>query len=167
MRFKMRNRDISSSTKMNPHFLNKRLSHLLGFAGLLPFFLLMLGTFVADTSWMTYFIRGQLAYGMVILSFLGGVHWGAAMICADLTLADTKKALLWGVTPSLIAWSATLCGGFGFAVLMAGFIAAWLMDKRLYSRYAMPAWLIALRARLTFAVVLMLTATVIAANLRG
>ena len=158
---------LPSYDHMNPHFLNKRLSHLLGFAGLLPFFLLMLGSYLADPVWMSYFIRGQLAYGMVILSFLGGVHWGAAMISADLTLADTKKALLWGVTPSLIAWSATLFGGFGFAILMAGFITAWLMDKRLYVRYAMPAWLIALRLRLTVAVLLMLTATVIAANLRG
>ncbi len=152
---------------MNPHFLNKRLSHLLGFAGLLPFFLLMLGTFLADTMWMSYFIRGQLAYGMVILSFLGGVHWGAAMLCADLTLADTKKALLWGVTPALIAWSATMFGGFGFAILMAGFVTAWLMDKYLYPSYGMPAWLIALRLRLTVAVILMLSATVIAANLRN
>ena len=152
---------------MNPHFLNKRLSHLLGFAGLLPFFLLMLGTCIADTLWMAYFIRGQLAYGMVILAFLGGIHWGAAMICTELSLSDTKQALLWGVTPSLIAWSATLFGGFGFAVLMAGFIAAWLMDRRLYSRYGMPEWLIVLRLRLTLTVIVLLLATVIAANLRG
>ena len=163
----MRNLVFLISADMNPHFLNKRLSHLLGFAGLLPFFLLMLGTIIADTDWIAYFIRGQLAYGMVILSFLGGLHWGAAMICAELSMADTKKALLWGVTPSLIAWSATLFGGFGFAVLMAGFIAAWLMDKRLYSRYGMPDWLISLRLRLTITVVLLLLATVIAANLRG
>jgi hypothetical protein len=152
---------------MNPHFLNKRLSHLLGFAGLIPFFLMMLGVWLADAAWLHDFIRGQLAYGIVILSFLGGLHWGAAMLSKELSLPDTKKALLWGVTPSLIAWSATLCGGFGFAVLMAGFIAAWQADKRLFPCYEMPSWLLALRLRLTVAVVLMLAATVIGANLRG
>ena len=152
---------------MNPHFLNKRLSHLLGFAGLIPFFLMMAGTWLADPSWLNDFVRGQLAYGIVILSFLGGVHWGAAMMCSDLSLADTKLALLWGVTPSLIAWSATLFGGFGFAVLMAGFIAALQVDKQLFARYGMPPWLMGPRWRLTVAVVLMLAATVIGANVRG
>ncbi|MEY3264127.1 MAG: hypothetical protein RL717_1604 [Pseudomonadota bacterium] len=152
---------------MNPHFLNKRLSHLLGFAGLIPFFLMMAGTWLADPSWLNDFVRGQLAYAIVILSFLGGVHWGAAMMCSELSMADTKLALLWGVTPSLIAWSATLFGGFGFAVLMAGFIAALQVDKQLFARYGMPPWLMGLRWRLTVAVVLMLAATVIGANVRG
>lgn len=152
---------------MNSHFLNKRLAHQLGFAGLLPFFLLMLGVWFADASWLGDFLRGQKAYAMVILSFLGGIHWGAAMLCGGLSLNDTKKALLWSVTPSLIAWAATLSGSFGMAVLMAGFIAALEVDKRMFSRYGMPAWLIRLRGRLTVAVVLMLAATVIGANLRG
>jgi len=132
---------------MNPHFQNKRLSHALGYAGLLPFFALMLGVWFADSSWLNDFVRGQLAYGIVILSFLGGIHWGAAMLCDSLSLLDTKKALMWGVTPSLIAWSATLFGGFGFAMLMAGFIAAFWIDKQMFARYGMPEWFIALRGR--------------------
>lgn len=152
---------------MNPHFLNKRLAHQLGFAGLLPFLLLMLGIWFADPSWLNDFLRGQKAYAMVILSFLGGIHWGAAMLCSTLSLNDTKRALLWSVTPSLIAWGATLSGGFGMAVLMAGFIAALEIDKRMFNRYGMPEWLIRLRRKLTVAVVIMLAATVIGANLRG
>ena len=152
---------------MNPHFQNKKLSHALGYAGLLPFFLLMLGVWFADPSWLSDFLRGQLAYGIVILSFLGGLHWGAAMLAEALSLIDTKKALVWGVTPSLIAWGATFFRGFGFAVLMAGFVTAFWADKRLFPRYGMPPWLISLRGRLTVAVVLMLAATVVGANLRG
>lgn len=152
---------------MNQHFLNKRLAHQLGFAGLLPFLFLTLGVWFADIAWLGDFLRGQKAYAMVILSFLGGIHWGAAMLSSGLSLTDTKKALLWSVTPSLIAWGATLSGEFGMAVLMAGFIAALEVDKRLFARYGMPAWLIRLRGRLTVAVVVMLAATVIGANLRG
>jgi hypothetical protein len=152
---------------MNPHFLNKRLSHLLGYAGLIPFFLLMLGTCLVDPLWIAAFVRGQLAYGMVILSFLGGVHWGAAMLCSDLSVKHTKQALIWGTIPSLIAWGATLLAGFGFALLMAGFIAAWQVDKALYKHYGMPEWLTALRTRLTSVVILLLAATVAGANLRG
>ncbi len=152
---------------MNPHFLNKRLAHQLGFAGLLPFLMLMLGVWFADVSWLGDFLLGQKAYAMVILSFLGGIHWGAAMLCSTLSLNDTKKALVWSVTPSLIAWSATLSGEFGMAVLIGGFIVALEVDKRMFSRYGMPDWLIRLRTRLTVAVVMLLAATVVGANLRG
>jgi hypothetical protein len=152
---------------MNPHFLNKRLAHQLGFAGLVPFLLLTLGVWFADVSWLGDFLRGQKAYAMVILSFLGGIHWGAAMLCSTLSLIDTKKALMWSVTPSLIAWSASLSDGFGMAVLVGGFVAALEVDKRMFGRYGMPRWLIQLRGRLTVAVVMLLIATVIGANLRG
>lgn len=152
---------------MNPHFLNKRLAHQLGFAGLLPFLMLMLGVWFADVSWLGDFLLGQKAYAMVILSFLGGIHWGAAMLCSTLSLNDTKKALVWSVTPSLIAWSATLSDEFGMAVLIGGFIVALEVDKRMFSRYGMPDWLIRLRTRLTVAVVMLLAATVVGANLRG
>jgi hypothetical protein len=158
---------IKTTLRMNSVNLNKRLSHQLGFAGLIPFLLMMLGAWFADVSWLGDFVKGQLAYGIVILSFLGGIHWGVALLSASLTDADIKKALSWGVTPSLIAWSATLFGGFGFAVLMAGFIAALQVDKQMYPVYGIPDWMLSLRKKLTVVVILSLMLTVIGANLRG
>jgi len=152
---------------MTPQALNKGLSFQLGYAGLIPFLLMTLGVWFADASWMGDFIKGQLAYGIVILSFLGGVHWGAALLSSEMPERELRKALIWGVTPSLIAWSATLFGGFGFAVLMAGFVAALQVDKQMYAAYGMPDWLLALRKRLTLVVVLSLALTVIGAYLRG
>lgn len=152
---------------MNPHFLTKRLAHQLGYAGLIPFLLMMLGAWFADASWLGDFVKGQLAYAMVILSFLGGLHWGAALSSASLSANDTKKALAWGVVPSLIAWCATMLGGFGFALLMAGFVAALKVDQQLYPHYGMPDWMLVLRKKLTVVVVLSLLLTVIGANLRG
>lgn len=152
---------------MNTSDFHQRLAVQLGYAGVFPFLLLMAGVWFADVSWMDDFVKGQLAYGIVILSFLGGVHWGAAMLRPGLTEKDMKKALSWGVTPSLIAWSSTLFGGFGFAVLMAGFVAALQVDRQLYPLYGMPEWMLVLRKKLTVVVVLTLIATVIGANLRG
>ena len=152
---------------MNPEHLNKRLVQQLGYAGLIPFLLMMLGVWFADVSWLGDFVKGQLAHGMVILSFLGGVHWGAALLGGSMDETGIRKALSWGVTPSLIAWSATLFGGFGFAVLMAGFVAALQVDKQMYPAYGMPDWLLILRKKLTIVVVLSLILTVIGANLRG
>lgn len=152
---------------MNMHLLSQRLAHRLGFAGLIPFALLLLGCWLADPDWLSAFIKGQLAYGIAILSFLGGIHWGATLASGDLSAEQSKKALVWSVIPSLIAWISTMAGGFGFAVLMAGFIGAYQMDKRLFAWYKLPEWFIDLRLKLTFAVIVALALTVIAANVRG
>ena len=152
---------------MQPESLNKRLVLQLGYAGLIPFFLMTLGVWTADATWIGDFVKGQLAYGMVILSFLGGVHWGVALLSNTLPEEISRRALTWGVTPSLIAWCATLFSGFGFAVMMAGFIAALQVDKQLYPAYGMPDWMVPMRKRLTTVVVLMLLLTVIGANFRG
>lgn len=152
---------------MNTHFLNKRLAHLLGFAGLIPFVMLSLACWLVHPDWLGDFIKGQLAYGIAILAFLGGIHWGAVMLSNKLSVEQTKRALVWSVMPALIAWFATMAGGFGFAVLMGGFVGAYVVDKRLFAWYDMPKWLIGLRFNLTCVVVTALALTVIAANVRG
>ncbi|SDX93598.1 Protein of unknown function [Collimonas sp. OK242] len=152
---------------MNPHFLNKRLIHLLGYAGLIPFVLLTLACWLVNADWLRDFIRGQLAYGIAALSFLGGIHWGAVVLRADMSADHTKKALVWGVAPTSIAWFSTMAGGFGFALLIAGFIAAYQADKRLFPWYGLPTWFIELRFRLTCVAVAALMLTVIAGNVRG
>ncbi|RJG07207.1 DUF3429 domain-containing protein [Noviherbaspirillum cavernae] len=152
---------------MNSHQINQRLAHRLGYAGLVPFILLTLGCWLAHPDWLGDFIRGQLAYGIAVLSFLGGMHWSAALMSAELSAEQGRKALTWGVMPPLIAWSATMFGGFGFAILMAGFIGAYQADKRLFGWYRLPDWFLQLRFRLTCMVVPMLALTVIAANVRG
>ncbi|MDP9107734.1 MAG: DUF3429 domain-containing protein [Pseudomonadota bacterium] len=153
---------------MNTNFFNKRLAHTLGFAGLVPFVLLSLGCWVVHPSWLGTLIKGQLAYGISILSFLGGIHWGAALTCNALTIGQTKRALVWGVTPSLIALlAAKAILGLGFAVLTVGFIAAYQVDKRLYQWYGIADWFIRLRRQLSFVVVAALVLTFIAANVRS
>jgi hypothetical protein len=152
---------------MSPHFLNKRFVYVLSCAGLIPFVALTLACWVVLPDWLGAFIRGQLAYTVAILSFLGGVHWGAAMALDDLTVEQTRKALAWSVTPALIAWMATMASGFSYAVLMAGFIGAYQADKRLFVWYRFPAWFIQLRLYLTCAVLAALALTVLAENIRG
>lgn len=152
---------------MNINFFNQRLAFRLGVAGLIPFVLLSLTCWLVHPDWLGYFIKAQLAYGIAILSFLGGIHWGAALTCNLLTIDQTKRSLIWGVTPSLIALVASRIEiGLGFAVLMAGFIAAYQIDKRLYQWYGIPPWFISLRFKLTCVVVASLVVTFLAANVR-
>lgn len=152
---------------MNAHFSRQRLTDMLAAAGMLPFLLLMLACWVADTDWLGVFLRAQLAWGIAILSFLGGIHWGAVLSRQDLDAQHTRAALVQGILPTALAWSSTLAGGFGFALLMAGYVIAYQADKRHFSRYGIPDHFLILRRRLTAAVVFTLALTVIAANVRG
>ena len=152
---------------MNNYFLKQRTAELLGYAGLLPFCALSIACWLVHPDWLGTFIQGQLAYGIAILSFLGGIHWGAALMSTTLSEQRSKKALLWSVVPALIAWMSTMVGGVRLAVLMLGFIAAYQVDKRLFAWYGVPEWFIGLRFRLTCVVVAALALTIWAAMVRG
>lgn len=146
---------------------NQGLIHRLAYAGLIPFVLLTLGCWLADRYWIGDFVRAQLAYGIATLSFLGGMHWLAALMSPDLSAEQRSKALWWSIVPPLAAWIAPMLGGFGFAMLMAGFIVAYRVDKRLFAWYGLPSWFLTIRLRITCVAVAMLILTVIAANTRG
>jgi hypothetical protein len=152
---------------MKKHFLSKRLAHQLGYIGLIPFIAFTLACWTVHPDWLGDFMKGQMAYGIAILSFLGGIHWGASLVSGDLSAQQTRRALCWSAFPTVIAWSATMAGGFGFAVLMAGFVVAYQVDKRLFVWYRLPDWVIRLRLVLTWVVVAALALSVIAANVRG
>ena len=151
---------------MNHHFLSKRLAHQLSFFGLIPFIFLTLACWIAHPEWLEGFVYAQSAYGIAILSFLGGIHWGVALTSPELNSEQIKRALYWGVVPSMIAWASKINFGFGFFVLIFGFVMSYQIDKRLYVTYQMPGWFLVLRRYLTIVVVLALALTVLAVNVR-
>ncbi len=153
-------------TPMNHQFLSKRLAHQLGIIGLIPFIFLSLLCWIAHPGWLEGFIYAQSAYGIAILSFLGGIHWGIALTVPDLTAQQVRNALIWGVVPSLIACLSKLHFGLGFFVLMFGFVVAYQIDKNLYRHYPIPDWFLVLRRRLTIVVVAALAVTLLAVNTR-
>jgi hypothetical protein len=153
---------------MNRHFAARQTAHVLGFAGLIPFVVLSLGCWLVPTDWLPTLVSAQLSYGVAILAFLGALHWGAALLCSDLSSQRTRLALLWGVTPSLIGVAAAqLLIGIGFVVMAAAFVMVYLVDKRLFPWYGLPEWLLGLRLRLTCVVLAALVLTVLAVNFRS
>lgn len=147
--------------------LDQQLANRLGFSGLIPFVLLTLACWIVHPDWLGYFIRGQLSYGIAILSFLGGLHWGVALMLHDRAAGEIRQTLIWGVIPALFAWFSMINMAVGFLVQIVGFVLAYQVDKRLYLRYALPAWFLVLRFRLTCVVVGALALTFLAANLRA
>lgn len=117
----------------------------LGYAGLLPFVAGAALAWIAPTAGGPTGGAPLLAYAATIVSFLGGIHWGLALRDP----LSREGQLLWGVTPSLVAWAALLVPTRGgLVVCAAALIACYLVDRRLYEREGLAAWL-TLRGRLT------------------
>jgi hypothetical protein len=117
----------------------------LGIAGLIPFAATAAGPWVGalPAAWAQ---TALLAYGAVILSFLGGIHWGLAIAGGRAGMRELSL----GVLPSLVGWAGLLIGGgTGLLLLVAGFAGVLLADLGLARAGAAPPWFARLRALLT------------------
>jgi Protein of unknown function (DUF3429) len=117
----------------------------LGHAGLAPFVLGAVLVWLVNPEAHPYVTLALSAYAAVIVSFLGGIHWGIAA-----REAQPDPALLaWGVAPSLLAWVAVVMpANAGLALEGMVLVACYLVDRRVYPRHGMAHWL-TLRFRLT------------------
>jgi hypothetical protein len=146
--------------------LDKQFATRLGVGALVPFVLLTLLCWIVHPDWMEHFINAQLIYGIAILAFIGGLHWGLALMVKDRDPKEVKKDLLWGVLPAILAWCTMANMGVGFAFQILAFIFSYQYDKRMYQRFALPEWFVELRFRLTCVVVTTQVFTFLAANIR-
>ena len=121
----------------------------LGYGGLVPFAVLAIATwaFPGHAAQLQAALR---AYGAVILSFIGALHWAFAMTLPSLSQAQRSVAFAWSTVPALLAWPALLLPlHAATGVLLAGFVLHWLQDRRLAAGQALPRWYLPLRTRLT------------------
>jgi len=117
----------------------------LGYAGLVPFVAGVGLVWLVRPDVHPYVALGLSAYAAVIVSFLGGLHWGIAMRES----APEPTLFVWGVLPSLVAWFAVLMpAGAGLVIHGAMLVAGYLVDRRVYPRHGLSGWL-TLRFRLS------------------
>ncbi len=134
---------------------------LLGVLGLIPF---VAGAAVAAVlpQWYAPLASyGVFVYALVILAFLGGVHWGRALSSGRVAL------FVWSVIPSLLGFfAAWLHRPLALGVLSAAFVFVGLYDVATFRREG-PRWYAALRLWLTVIVAACLAVTAFAvADLR-
>lgn len=117
----------------------------LGYAGLVPFMLGALLLWLVRPDAHPYVAAALSAYAAVIVSFLGGIHWGLGFRAQP---ADPSR-FIWGVVPSLVAWVAVVMPPYaGLVVHGVMLIVCYGVDRRIYPVQAAAAWL-TLRFRLT------------------
>jgi len=106
----------------------------LSYAGALPFVATALAVRV-DPAQASLWAFALLAYGAVIVSFVGALHWGIAMTASgsDKGFAQRLPVLYaWSVVPSVLA-----------------FVAHYSLDRPLATAMNLPSWYLPLRLRLT------------------
>ena len=121
----------------------------LGLGGLIPFWALSLALMTGRPRALPQAeVAGMLAtYAATILSFLGGIRWGAALRAPQGTVATDY---LFGVTPQLFGWGAlVLPDPWRFAVLGLGVLALGPVDRNLVARGLAPPWFGRLRLLLS------------------
>ncbi|XP_067678224.1 transmembrane protein 69-like [Haliotis asinina] len=126
-----------------------------GFSGLIPF--LSAPVYMTMSQlYMPQIAFAQLAYGAVILSFLGGVRWGFVVPEESYHKPDWFN-LGYSVTPSLVAWIGLLLPDpVSLITVMAGIAGSAYFDT-VVPGY--PPWFKGLRFVLSFCAVLSLWTT--------
>lgn len=125
----------------------------LGLAGLIPFFAAAIIILWPDgAAPLGKILQAMLVYGVAILSFLGGVAWGAAMARGE----EGWPVYILAVAPALVGWGTLLfVYPFHQAFVMAvAFALLWLVDRQHASVGRFPATYLTLRSVLTVGVVI-------------
>ena len=138
----------------------------LGLGGLLPFAAGAVLAWLPHADLAAIGLAALGAYGAVILSFLGGVRWGAALF--DEAALARWSPLVLAVLPSLVAWVALLVPPVPrLALLLAGLVGQWALDRGAVREGALPGWYGRLRAILTAGAGAATLAGLVAALARG
>lgn len=132
------------------------LATTLGHAGLIPFALLAALLWLVNADLLPWVAMAMAAYAALIVSFLGGIHWGIGWMAGHVAAARgdaphhrQRNHFLWGFVPSLLAWPGLLMPAFaGLAWLGFVLVICYLADRTLYARAGLQAWL-TLRFRLS------------------
>jgi len=134
---------------------------LLGYGGLLPFVFLALAVWLLDDSGANWF-AWLLAYGAVIVSFVGALHWGFAMTLSELSERERYQRFVCSVLPALLGFLALLVQGWlGALILIFAFVWAYWQDLSLVTKAALPAWYLPMRLHLSLIASLSLLAGLI------
>jgi len=126
----------------------------LGYAGLLPFMILAMSLWIFPDIYFERITQALLSYAAIILSFMGAVHWGLAMVMED---AHRRLQFVISVVPALVAWFASLLSPmWNYSILIIMFVSLCLFDSFMARKHKAPEWYPFLRIPLTVVVIISL-----------
>ena len=139
-----------------------RTAFWLGASGLVPFVVLTSALYALPAANAPVLMLYLTDYAAVILSFVGAVHWGVAMVHPQMRESERSVFMAWSVVPALAAWVALRMPANTAALLMAAtFVIHYAADRQFAQRFRLPPWYLKLRRGLTTVVVLCLVLAVV------
>ena len=134
----------------------RRYAQILGYLGWTPLPALLLLAWISPERTGQLF-RVALLYSAVILSFLGGIQWGLAMVSRNPRIRLRRLVVsmvpsLWAVAALLLPIMATL------TVLVPGFALFLAYESLERGDQVYPGWYLPLRIRLTVLLIVALSA---------
>lgn len=134
-----------------------QLMRWLGLGGLVPFVSLAALLWIVEIDLRPWLSIALTSYAALIATFLGGVHWGIAANLSPNSSLDASQRrfhLIWGITPSLIAWLGLIMPAYaGLPLIAVLLVACYLVDRNKYPAAGLAAWL-PMRLQLTAIAVL-------------
>ena len=108
----------------------------LGYGGLIPFVAGAAMTWLLGPDSRPFAAAALSAYAAVIVSFLGGIHWGIGF------RDGTPRLFLWGVVPSLVAAAALMLPPrHGLLIHGLMLLLCYGVDRLVYPAHGLRAWL--------------------------
>jgi hypothetical protein len=143
---------------------------LLGAGGALPFMMLAVGPLLLPATLREPAHLALTTYAAVILSFLGGVHWGLTLATEDggTTPQLYRLRLVLSVVPSLLGWGALfLPAGWDLVTLAGAFAVMLFVDLGPGAHSGAPEWYPRLRRPLSVAVITALAISALIGSLQA
>ena len=126
----------------------------LGAGGLLPFIILAGSLWLAPEPYRPMLADWLRSYAAVILTFVGAVHWGFAMLHPKVGEGERDTIMAWSVVPALVGWVGMIVPlRHGLVFIAAMFVIQLSMDRAFARRFTLPPWYLSLRNGLTAVVV--------------
>ena len=139
---------------------------ILGLGGTLPFIFLSIVIWLGSSELKLVALFNLINYAIIILSFIGAIHWGAAMIRKDIFY----RYYLISIMPAFLSWF--LIMGFIanyliiFIILMMLFLTMFFIDVKAVRNNILPEWYLPLRKIITIIVFLCLGSVCLAINIK-
>ena len=130
----------------------KTLPTVLVLTGALPFLSATFSLVAGGPFHPTTSVVMLITYGAVILSFLGGIHWGLALKLMDAAPTSATRLFALSVVPSLLAWCVVMFMAnphLQLLALLGILVGVWAVDGLLSVQKLIPAWFFKLRSLIT------------------
>lgn len=135
----------------------------IGWAGVLPLIIALGGYWFGPGRWRADFASLFIAYGAVILTFVGAVHWG--LVLGQAAGPDGERRMIASGVPAVAACIALLLPVPAAAwLLFAAFAGFRIWETMAGVARPLPEWYRRLRTRLTVAVAALLLIFALAAS---